>query len=119
MYAGGDIQISLDKSQTRQKNGVACGVDLIDSSYAARQSSKLVDAAKPLEFATANGITSASAQVPVRISSLGEKASPYVLANTVNVLSLGRRCVKYGYSFHWPSFSTEPYLISPKGNVSS
>ena len=39
---------------------------------------------------------------------------PDILANTPNVLSIGRRCVDHGYSFFWDAYSLEHYLASPK-----
>ena len=37
-----------------------------------------------------------------------------VLEKTPAVLSIGRRCMVDGYSFHWQKFKN-PYLISPNG----
>ncbi len=38
-----------------------------------------------------------------------------MLRDTPVVLSVGRRCVKYGYDFHWPPYSEEPVLTTPTG----
>ena len=40
-----------------------------------------------------------------------------ILKSTPAVLSVGRRCVEEGYSFHWPAFSNEPYMIAPDGKL--
>ena len=48
------------------------------------------------------------------IKPLNKTSSAVVLENTPNVLSVGLRCMEYGYSFHWPSGQV-PYLITPDG----
>ena len=35
--------------------------------------------------------------------------------NCLPVISIGRRCVKYGYEFHWKPYSSAPVLIKPNG----
>jgi len=37
------------------------------------------------------------------------------MADSPDVLSMGRRCVQLGYSFHWPAGSMEPFLVRPDG----
>ena len=39
---------------------------------------------------------------------------PLLLESSPPVLSVGKRCMEEGYSFHWPS-GHNPYLISPDG----
>ncbi len=40
--------------------------------------------------------------------------NPYVLENTPDVISIGKRCVQLGYGFHWEPWSLKPYLVLPK-----
>jgi hypothetical protein len=37
------------------------------------------------------------------------------LVDSPDVLSIGRRCVDEGFSFHWPAGSSEPYFIDQDG----
>ncbi len=39
-----------------------------------------------------------------------------VLDKTPNVISIGQRCREMGYSFHWPSYSSDPYFLTPEGH---
>jgi len=41
-----------------------------------------------------------------------QHVSPLLLESSPPVLSVGKRCMEEGYSFHWPS-GRESYLISP------
>ena len=94
-----------------------CGVDLVDERDALEFKKFMVKSDSPQGFSTANGSTSAEYQVPLKLKELGERICPFVLKNTVNVLSLGRRCRKLGYSFWWPAYSDHPELITPDGRV--
>ena len=63
---------------------------------------------------TANGECRPNGSIIVDIKPLNETSSALVLENTPNVLSVGLRCIEYGYSFHWPCGQV-PYLITPDG----
>ena len=39
---------------------------------------------------------------------------PLVLADSPAVLSLGKRCLEDGYSFHWPA-GEQPTFVGPDG----
>ena len=52
-----------------------------------------------------------------QIGELGEVAEPYILDNTPDVLSIGRRCVEDGYSFNWKPYSLHPTITTPDGRV--
>ena len=67
-----------------------------------------------VQLNTANGETIADQCLPMQVAPLGETVKPLVLENTPAVLSIGRRCMIDGYSFHWPKFK-KPHLISPNG----
>ena len=40
-----------------------------------------------------------------------------LLQSTPPVISVGERCMNYGYSFHWPAWSEAPYLETRDGHV--
>ncbi len=48
------------------------------------------------------------------IDELDEEIEPFVMASTPAVLSVGRRCLDFGYEFRWPAGKL-PYFITPKG----
>ena len=64
---------------------------------------------------TANGECRPAGSIVMDIKPLGETSSALVLENTPNVLSVGLRCVGYGYSFHWPN-AQDPYWVTPDGD---
>ena len=63
---------------------------------------------------TANGECRPNGSIIMGIRPLNETSSALVLENTPNVLSVGLRCMEYGYSFHWPCGQV-PYLVTPDG----
>ena len=64
---------------------------------------------------TANGVTKADQEVPLFISELNEKCVTFVLKNTPDALTMGRRCMCDGYAFVWRAHSTRPYFRRPDG----
>ena len=48
-------------------------------------------------FNTANGDKYATTDILLRVEELDEDVEPYVLDSTPAVLSVGRRCVDFGY----------------------
>ena len=81
-----------------------CGNDLIDKHSA--KSLPKIQSPCPMVFHTANGSVSARTECPIYVKGIGRTISPYVLESTPDVLSLGRRCVDEGFTFHWEGFST-------------
>ena len=63
-------------------------------------------------FQTANGSTSTSDVAEIVVDELGETAKPFVLDETPAVLSIGRRCMKMGYAFHWMPGKL-PFMVTP------
>ncbi len=55
--------------------------------------------------------------VPQQIGRLGVNAEPYILDQSLDVLSVGRRCVQGGYSFQRLPYSLAPTLRCPNGKV--
>jgi len=75
---------------------------------------RIETAAEPICFSTANGTVWAGSTLPLQGMALMEEINPYVMEQTPAVLSIGRRCMLHGYSFHWPS-AKSPYFIKPGG----
>ncbi len=48
------------------------------------------------------------------LDELNEDIEPFVMASTPAVLSIGRRCMDFGYEFRWPAGKL-PYFITPSG----
>ena len=48
------------------------------------------------------------------IKEFDQEIEPYILENTPDVISVGMRCMRYGFTFVWPSGSP-PYFILPDG----
>ena len=71
----------------------------------------------PVLLSTANDIISSDMIVPQQIGALGINAEPYVLDQSLDVLSIGRRCVQDGYSFQWLPYSPAPTLVCPSGKI--
>jgi len=93
-----------------------CAFDLLSSkNIPDYESGKLRNRGVAPVLRTANGLARPKGTAKVRIGSLDEVCEPLIMADSPDVLSMGRRCVKMGYSFHWPAGSLKPYLIRPDG----
>ncbi len=77
----------------------------------------ITNATIPVLLSTANDIISSYLVVPQQTGALGCDAEPYVLDQSPDVLSIGRRCVQDGYSFQWLPYSLAPTLRCPTGKV--
>ena len=71
----------------------------------------------PIQLSTANDLISSDKIAPQQIGEPGEVAEPYVLDQSPDVLSIGRRCVQKGHSFNWPPYSLKPALAGPSGQI--
>ena len=78
-----------------------CGHDLIGKSKAASLGVDIVQDKDEIVFQTANSTTSTSDSIKYYVNELKETVQPFVLDETPTVLSIGRRCMKMGSSFHW------------------
>ncbi len=67
----------------------------------------------PVLLSTAD-IISSDMIVPQQIGALGVDAEPYVLEQSPDVLSIGRRCVQDGYSFQWLPYLRAPTPVWPR-----
>ena len=61
---------------------------------------------------TANGDVQVSKSLPEQICALGENVQPLLVPESPWLLSLGLRCMEYGYEFHWER-GKRPYFITP------
>ena len=93
-----------------------CGHDLIGKNEVASSGGVCRPAGETLTFNTANGKTEALEQACYKSAELNEEIDAYVLDSTPAVISVGKRCMNMGYSFHWPS-GKNPYLICPDGII--
>ena len=90
------------------------GHDLIDLALVMRNADLINTDHQNLTLSTANGECKPAGSISMRIDAFSEVSSALVLENTPNVLSVGLRCMEYGYAFHWPS-GEFPYWITPEG----
>ena len=91
-----------------------CGYDLVSRKHVAKVEDRIKKSNHPLTFCTANGATEASADILLHVDELDEEIEPFVMASTPAVLSIGRRCIDFGYEFRWPAGKL-PYFITPSG----
>ena len=98
-----------------------CGHDIICKSGIGLRT-KVYDAAGTvggLAFETANGVINADSVCDLVVPKLAfddAHVTPYVLPDSPDVLSIGRRCVQDGYGFYWAPYSKTPALIPPESS---
>ena len=90
-----------------------CGHDLIGRAKAKSLGVDIVKDDDEIVFQTANGSTSTSDVAKIVVDELDETVKPHVLDETPTVLSVGRRCMKMGYAFHWMPGKL-PFMVTPK-----
>ena len=72
---------------------------------------------EPVRMETANGEILADRTIGLEFEAIGEQEiRPFVLENAPDLISIGRRCLEMGYSFHWPSGSKSPFFVLPESN---
>ena len=91
-----------------------CGYDLVSRKHVAKTADRIKKSFNAVTFMTANGKTDAEEDILLHVAELDEDIEPYVMASTPAVLSIGRRCMDFGYEFRWPAGKL-PYFITPKG----
>ena len=92
------------------------GVDLVSHKDVKHAMKHFEKPQVPIDFATANGFTTARNVCRASMPPLREIILPYVLTETPAVLSVGLRCMKFGYSMHWFT-SGLPFLVTPEGEI--
>ena len=94
------------------------GIDLMSKKKLSNDDKKHVHwATSIITLLTANGKKQVDKAVKMMCSAMHEVIDPLLLDDTPPVLSIGRRCEKYGYQFHWDAYSNKPYLVKPNGDV--
>ena len=79
---------------------IGSGHDLVTKSEVVHAKKHLIEA-PALNFHTANGNTQSAEVCRASMPPLKEVIQPYVVESTPAILSVGLRCRKYGYAFHW------------------
>ena len=74
------------------------------------------EAAEPALLATANGQLNADTTIAMQVGKMMDNIEPFPLDDTPDVLSIGKRCVHYGYGFYWEPWSEEPYFVQPEAD---
>lgn len=77
---------------------------------------EIAQGADEMVFQTANGVTSTSDTMKYHTDDINETVEPFVLDETPTGLSIERRCVKMGCSFHWMSGKL-PFMITPEYEI--
>ena len=86
---------------------------MIGKSKAASLGVDIVQDKDEIVFQAANGTTSTSDSIKCYVNELKETVQPFVLDETPAVFSIGRRCMKMGYSFHWICGKL-PFMTTPE-----
>ena len=89
---------------------------MIGKSKAASLGVDIVQDKDEIVFQTANGTTSTSDSIKYYVNELKETVQPFVVDETPTVLSIGRRCMKMGYSFRWMCGKL-PFMITPEKEI--
>ena len=90
-------------------------LDLMDKRSVRTANRRFVKDCEAISLATANGEIDADKCVNLFVGKLAECITPILLKNTPNAMSLGRRIMINGYTFHWERYSDKPYLESADG----
>ena len=78
-----------------------CGHDMVSRRQASHVKEQLINI-PPITFGTANGPAAANLGVPLKIPIFGDQyATPYVMASTPALLSVGMRVMHHMFSFIW------------------
>ena len=109
------------KRSRRWLMDTGCGHDIICKSGIGPHT-RVYDAAGTvggLAFETANGVINADSVCDLVLPKLfadDAHITPYVLPDSPDLLSIGRRCVQDGYGFYWAPYSKTPALIPPESS---
>ena len=93
-----------------------CGYDLISMILAEAFKEALVTNPSPVSLHTANATTFSDKLLSMFVPQLNETTEAIVLPDTPWVLSIGRRCMEFGFGFYWPPYKP-PVLVLPDGGI--
>ncbi len=89
-----------------------CGHDLINDQMAEGYLVQTLKKQSRLMFSTANGRIESRNVVPPWCKELDQMVNPYLLRDTPPVLSIGKRCMEQGFTFHWEA-GRKPIMTNP------
>ncbi len=93
-----------------------CGHDLVNDKMAEDYPVKTLKKSSRIMFSTANGRVESRNVVPFYCKELAQLVHPYLLHDTPPVLSVGKRCMEQGFTFHWEA-GRKPIMTNPEGLV--
>ncbi len=100
---------------TRSIADTGCGYNLVPRSASAAGAPWGQE--EPVFLHTAGGLVRCNERMRIACVSLTEgRFDALVLDDTPEVISIGQRCMEYGYGFYWPPWSSDPYLLTPAGD---
>ena len=89
-----------------------CAMDLVSRKELAPEEMELAERVRKIKLNTANGSTASETAINFDIETLSECALVRILDSTPAVLSMGMRCMRMGYSFHWTA-GHDPIFVRP------
>ncbi len=93
-----------------------CGHDLINDRMTGDFTVRTLKKSSRIMFSTANGRIESHNVVPLYCSELAQLVHPYLLHDTPPVLSIGKRCMEQGFTFHWDP-GRNPVMTNPEGMI--
>ena len=113
-----DKRVLLFSIKERWLVDTGCGLDLVSLKTIPQNYRELLIQGAPINFNTANGPWTADKRLPISTPPMGAgtAATPYCMADTPAVLSVGLRCNHHGYSFFWLRGRT-PAFVTPDGTI--
>ena len=112
--AASAITLSIQGTRKKWMIDSGCAMDLISKRELRDEETALAERVRRIKFNTANRNTSSELAITFDIETLAECALVRILDSTPAVLSMGMRCMRMGYSFHWPA-GYNPVFIRPDG----
>ena len=88
------------------------GHDFISKNRAKKLGLDIEKSVHPMLFFTANGVTSTNDIAKIHFDEFESIHIPYVLDESILVLSVGKKCMEEGSFFVWPANGV-PYVVSP------
>ncbi len=93
-----------------------CGHDLVNDKMADSYPVKTLKKSSRIMFSTANGRIESRNVVPFYCEELAQSVQPFLLHDSPPVLSVGKRCMEQGFTFHWQA-GMNPIMTNPQGDV--
>ena len=110
--AASAIAMSVITSRRKWMIDSGCAMDLVSRKELSPEEMELAERVRRIKFDTANGSTASETAINFDIEALSECALVRILDSTPAVLSMGVRCMRMGYSFHWTA-GHDPIFVRP------